>query len=315
MKTLKKTLTILLTFSLVFILTSGDPEDSTSVKFDEYVSYLTILDSTNKSLNYSSGKIILENGTIQLNIPQGYKFLNAEQSKFVLSKIWGNPPREDVLGMIFPAEADLYSDSSYSFVISFDPIGYVKDEDADEINYDEMLKELQDAETEVNEERVKSGYEMLHFIGWASKPFYDKTNKVLHWAKEIKFGESEENTLNYEIRLLGRKGVLSLNALATMNELQLVKNDINDIIKIASFTEGNKYSDFDEDNDHIAEWTIGGLVAGKILAKTGIIALLLKNIKLIVLVILGFVGTIWNKLRGKKSVNDDSQETVNITKD
>ena len=29
--------------------------------------------------------------------------------------------------------------------------------------------------------------------------------KVLHWAKEIKFGETDGTTLNYNVRILGQK--------------------------------------------------------------------------------------------------------------
>jgi uncharacterized membrane-anchored protein len=36
----------------------------------------------------------------------------------------------------------------------------------------------------------------------------------MYWAKEINFGGDSENTLNYNIRVLGRKGVLLLNFIA-----------------------------------------------------------------------------------------------------
>ncbi len=143
-------------------------------------------------------------------------------------------------------------------------------------------------------------------IGWASKPFYDKTNKVLHWAKELKFGDDADvNTLNYEVRILGRKGVLSLNAVATMNELQMVKNDIQKVLAIPSFTKGNTYAEFDSKVDDVAAWTIGGLVAGKVLAKAGILALLLKNIKLVVLAVVAAGGVVWRFITGRRKKSED----------
>ncbi len=84
--------------------------------------------------------------------------------------------------------------------------GYVKDTDADDINYDDLLKDLKEGQKKANLERKKLGYGDMNIVGWASKPFYDKQNKVLHWAKELSSSRSnEDNTLNYDIRVLGTK--------------------------------------------------------------------------------------------------------------
>lgn len=229
-------------------------------------------DSVNKAMKYQTGVIKLSNGMAQLNVPKGFKFLNAEQSQFILHDIWGNPARPDVIGMLFPENGGPYADSNYAFVITYKDDGYVKDEDADKINYDEMLKDMQSAEKKANAERAKMGYGSIHIVGWAQKPYYDKTTKVLHWAKELHFSGEESNTLNYDIRILGRKGVLSMNAVASMSELGMVKRDINKVLNIAEFTEGNKYTDFNSSIDKVAAWGIGGLIAGKVLAKTGVVA-------------------------------------------
>jgi len=174
--------------------------------------------------------------------------------------------------MIFPADGGAWADSSYAFMLSFEETGFIKDKDADEIDYAAMLKELQTAEIEVNLERSKEGYEAIHFINWAQSPFYDKNKKVLHWAKEIQFGTDPYRTLNYEVRVLGRKGVLSMNAIAGMENLGIVKQNIDKVLAIPEFTEGNKYSDFNSSTDKVAEYGIGALVAGGILAKTGVLA-------------------------------------------
>ncbi|TGL58699.1 DUF2167 domain-containing protein [Leptospira ognonensis] len=36
----------------------------------------------------------------------------------------------------------------------------------------------------------------MELVGWASKPFHDAESKKFHWAKNIKFGNSDINTLN-----------------------------------------------------------------------------------------------------------------------
>ena len=75
--------------------------------------------------------------------------------------------------------------------------------------------------------------------------YYDKDKKTLHWAKEIKFGQDSINTLNYNIRILGRKGVMVLNAIAPSNALDLVQKDINKVLNSVQFNEGYQYDDFD----------------------------------------------------------------------
>ncbi|QEC40441.1 DUF2167 domain-containing protein [Pseudobacter ginsenosidimutans] len=259
-----------------------------------------VYDSINASMKYSTGTIKLPDGTIELKVPAGFKFLDAAQSQKVLTEFWGNPPSKETLGMIFPENGGPMTEGSYAFVVSYESIGYVKDEDADKINYDDLLKDLREGEKAENEERKKAGYEAIHMIGWASKPFYDKENKILHWAKELQFGTSTDHTLNYGVRILGRKGVLVLNAVATMDELNLVKADIPKVIHIANFTSGNTYSDFNPDVDEVAAWTIGGLVAGKILTKVGLWAVIAKFGKFIVLGIIAIGGWLFSRFRKKK---------------
>ncbi len=265
-------------------------------------------DSVEHAMKYSTGAITLTNGVAKLNVPAGFKFLNPEQSNYVLTELWGNPPQTGILGMIFPAAGGPFGDKSYTFIITYDPMGFVKDEDADKTDYDEMLKNLQKDEVEENKTRAAQGYGAIHMVGWAAKPFYDKTNKVLHWAKNLQFAGAEENTLNYEVRILGRKGVLSMNAVATMNELDSVKKDIDKVLAMPSFTEGNAYKDFDSKTDNVAAWTIGGLVAGKVLLKVGFWAVLGKFFlaawKFILIGIVAAWGVI-KKFFGRKPVVEE----------
>jgi uncharacterized membrane-anchored protein len=271
---------------------------------------LAFIDSVDNAMKYEKGAIALSSGSVTLNVPAGFKYLNKEQSNYILTDLWGNPPRTDILGMLFPEAGGPFAEKSYAFVITFDPMGYVKDDDADKINYDDLLKEMQEGEVEENKERVKQGYSSIHMVGWASKPFYDKTNKVLHWAKNLKFGDAEENTLNYEVRILGRKGVLSMNAVATMSELNEVKKDIDKVLAIPSFTAGNTYKDFDSKTDNVAAWTIGGLVAGKVLLKVGVWAAIVKFLawgwKFILIGIVAVWGAV-KKFFGRKTVVEEEQ--------
>jgi uncharacterized membrane-anchored protein len=213
--------------------------------------------------------------------------------------LWGNPADSSILGMLVPVNRSLLDAKGWAFTISYDPMGYVKDDDAADIDYDELLKEQQKETQEENPERIKQGYQAVEFVGWASHPYYDSNKKILHWAKELKFGQDSLHTLNYNLRVLGRKGIFMLNAVASMGELEEVKANINKVIGSVAFKEGSKYADFNPDVDDVAAWSIGGLVAGKILAKVGFFALILKFWKLIAFAIMAAGGTIWKFIKGK----------------
>ncbi|RYD70214.1 MAG: DUF2167 domain-containing protein, partial [Sphingobacteriales bacterium] len=126
------------------------------------------------------------------------------------------------------------------------------------------------------------------------------------WAKEIKFGSAEINTLNYNVRILGRKGVLILNAIASVNSLAVVKADIPKVLNSVHFSDGNKYNDFNPEIDEVAAWTIGGLVAGKILAKVGFFALILKFWKFIAIGAVAAFSFVRKKFFGKKDSDDST---------
>lgn len=287
---MKQTLLVLL-FSALFISKIAAQQSDTLVNYYE---------NFEKSLKYESGKITLPEGDGMLNVPKGFKFLNASQTQNVLTNLWGNPEDKKVLGSLVPDGKGVTHDNSWMFVISYQGDGFVKDDDASEIDYDDLLKTMkEDVQTE-NEERKKGGYQEVQLVGWASKPYYDNTLKVLHWAKELKFGKDEANTLNYDLRVLGRKGMYNISAVAGMNELAEVKASIPGILKSVEFNDGNKYLDFDADTDTVAAWTIGGLVAGKILAKAGFFAIIAKFGKVIFLAIAAAFAGLRKFLFGKR---------------
>ena len=294
--------------SATALLYAKKGKDSLQIAIDNRIKFI---DSVDNALHWESNTVSIANGIAKLNLSQHFRYLNPEQSNYVLHDLWGNPPRTDVLGMIFPADAGPFTDSSFAFIITFDEDGYVKDKDADKINYDDMLKDLKAAEPEENKERRKNGYVPIHMVGWAEQPYYDQKNKVLYWAKELRFGDDSINTLNYDVRVLGRKGVLSLNAVATINELPLVKANIDDVLKMPEFAEGNRYTDFNSNTDKVAEYGIGTLVAGGILAKTGVLAIIGKFLLAAWKFIMIALAAIWASIKkfftGKRKKDDYSQ--------
>ncbi|MCR5888775.1 DUF2167 domain-containing protein [Hymenobacter sp. J193] len=250
------------------------------------------VDSVHATLHYQTGHIVLPDNLGSLDVPKGFRFLDAEQSNYVLTKFWGNPEGGS-LGMLLPDDRGPLSDNNWAFDIEYDPSGYVEDDDAADIDYHDLLKEMQDDTEEANEEREKAGFGRVLLIGWAAKPYYDAKLNVLHWAKELRFSGTSETTLNYNVRVLGRKGVLNLNAIGSMPQLPEIRRTIPAIIKSVEFAKGQQYADFNPKLDEVAAYGIGGLVAGKVLAKAGALALFAKFWK----VILALVAGGWTAIR------------------
>ena len=246
---------------------------------DSAAIYRAIIDSMHRSLRYQTGHLTLPGGVGELTVPAGYRYLDSAQSRRVLTKYWHNPDGTS-LGMLFPKDKGPLDEHSWAYVIEYNPMGYVKDDDAKDINYTELLADMQKETEEENPEREKSGYEAIHLMGWGATPYYDKAQHTLHWAKLLRFGSGPDSTLNYNVRLLGRKGVLVLNAVASPEQLPEIKASIPGLLANVSFAKGQQYSDYNAGIDEVAAYTIGGLVAGKVLAKVGFFAVILKFWKL-----------------------------------
>jgi uncharacterized membrane-anchored protein len=269
---------------------------------------LKAIDSLNKSFKYEHGTVALGVGGVSLNIPEGFKFLDKKQAETVLYEVYGNPRSDDgTNGLIFPENQDVVNDGGYFFNVSYEAMGYVKDDDADKIDYAELLSNMKTEATEASVERKKEGYPSIEIVGWANPPFYDKERKILHWAKEIKFGDNPDNTLNYDVRVLSREGVVSLNAVAGIEDLATVKENIPKILNIVALKEGSRYADFNPSMDKIAAVTIGGLVAGKLLAKAGFFVIILKFIKPILLGLVAGGSALWRWITGRKKEDDEQK--------
>lgn len=292
----------ILTYALCVLFTVVNAQEESNLEAETISAEAikNVLDSINNTFTYKYGKVDLNDGVAVLNVPQGYKYLDPEQSNKVLTEFWGNPPAE-TLGLLFPENSHpIGEDMSYAVEITYAEEGYIDDSDAKDIDYDELLEEMKEDTKAQSAERVKLGYEGIEFVGWASSPFYDENTKRLHWAQEIKFDEAEVNTLNYNIRVLGRKGCMNLNVIGDMTVLPQVKSDIDNILPSVEFKDGYKYSEFNPDVDEVAAYGIGGLIAGKVLAKAGFFALLLKFWKFIAIGAIGLFSAFRKKIFGGK---------------
>ena len=255
------------------------------------------------SLHYSGGAVALPEAKARLEVKPGFRFLGHDDTRKVLEQYWGNPPDDSVLGMLVPDDAGLGMDHSWAVVVTYSDEGYVSDEDAAKIDFDELLTQMKQDTQDANEERKQAGFGTVELVGWAQPPRYDAASKRIHWAKELAFDGEAGHTVNYDIRVLGRGGFLSLNAVADAADLGRVRNGMEQVLPMAQFDAGQRYADYKPGSDKLAAYGIAALVGGGLAAKAGLFAklgaLLLAAKKLVVLLFVGAAALLRRIFGGK----------------
>ena len=252
-----------------------------------------------------TGAVVLKDGLATVNVPEGLQYLNQKDAQSLLVKIWGNPPdsASQVIGMIIQSPKAAVSEDGWGIVITYKEDGHVDDADAAKIDYTSLLKQMKEGTVEANKERAKNGYKTAELIGWAEPPHYDPSTHKIYWAKDIAFAGSEQHTLNYCTRILGRRGVLELNAIASLRDLPAIRGEANKALAGVDFNSGNRYADYNSSTDKLATYGIAALVAGGVAAKMGFFKVLLVALLAAKkLVILGFIAVVSGvkKLFGRK---------------
>ncbi|HBK47201.1 MAG TPA: DUF2167 domain-containing protein [Xanthomonadaceae bacterium] len=299
MKTLELGRGLLAAFALVLSTSTASAESGARTSASQFVA----------SLHYRDGHIELPRAKAHFDLDPSFRYLDQADARRVLENYWGNPPDSSVLGLVVPRSPGLDEDGSWAVVVTYSDDGYVSDDDASRIDYDELLANMKKDTAEQSKERRKQGYDAIDLVGWAVPPRYDGASKKLYWAKELRVDGASRNTLNYDIRVLGREGYLSLNAVAGMAELPQVREGMQQLLPMTGFDSGARYADHDPSTDKIASYGLATLIGGGLAAKAGLFAkiglVLAKFWKLLLIGLVAFGGGIKKLLSGR-----DRQRTV-----
>ena len=248
---------MILTQIIVALHLASPPVDS----LGDSAEFIQSLQAKQAALHWRSGTIELPGGKARLELPAGFRYLDSADARVVLEDLWGNPAGAGTLGMVFGPGQALSGDSSWGVVVTYVEDGHVNDQDAGFIDYGNLLEEMRRVAQAGNSDRVRQGFAPVRLVGWAERPTYDRSTKKLFWARELDFGTAH-HTLNYNVRVLGRVGVLNLNAVSSMECLGVVQSGMHQLLPGASFKPGNAYDDFDSGKDRLAAFGIANLVAG-----------------------------------------------------
>ncbi|WML33927.1 DUF2167 domain-containing protein [Clostridium sp. OS1-26] len=245
----------------------------------------------------------------KLDLPDEYVFANGEDAKKLMKQM-DNSVTGREQGIVFSKDTK----QNWFVLFEFDPIGYVRDNDAKKINADKLLEEIKKGTEKDNEKRKQKGTPTLDIIGWDEKPHYDDKSHNLVWS--VLSNSEGEKIVNYNVRILGRGGVTEVTLVAGKDEMEKVKPQLDTIISKYSYKEGKKYTDYIK-GDKVSELGLTALIAGgagAAAAKTGLLAKLLLIFKKIWIVVILGIGGLFKKIisKFKKKSSGIEENTSNI---
>ena len=197
---------------------------------------------------------IADNATIA--IPEDYVFLDADETT-----------RYVVMSENIPSEGEqLFAPTSgdWDAYFEFSPEGYIKDNET--LDPDELMASMKSSQKESNAERRRRGWTELEMVGWHIEPRYDPQTKVLEWATVLRDkDDNASQTINYTTRVLGRKGIMTVQLVASPDKFDSSLVEFKDALKGFNYEQGERYADY-KAGDHVAEYGLAALVAGGALA-------------------------------------------------
>jgi uncharacterized membrane-anchored protein len=234
-------------------------------------------------------------GVAMVEVPVGYVFYDGKMTRQMLKQV-GEPSSGNEYGLLRPTNED------WSVIFEFDKVGYVKDDDKDKLDPDKMLAQIKRGNDAANKQRESNGHARLEIVGWEIPPKYDETSHNLEWA--IRGTSEGRQILNYNTRLLGRKGVMETVLIVEPDKLAETLPTFRNLLAGYTFSTGQTYAEY-RPGDKVAKYGLAALVVGGAAvgaAKLGLfawLAVFLKKGWKLVVVAFAAVATAFKKLFGK----------------
>ena len=206
----------------------------------------------------------------KLAIPSGAVFI-PQPAADRLSRALGNRPGPNALGMV----TTLDDADQWIVFLTWAPEGYVKDDEASDLDADTLLKNLREGQVDANEDRVSRGFPALELTGWFQPPRYDRAKHQLAWSLGVKAaGETDADaSINFNTRALGREGYISLNLVTGVDAFPKDRAVAETLLAGLQFEPGKGYGDFNASTDHVAEYGLLALIGVVAAKKLGFLAL------------------------------------------
>mgnify|MGYP001075941143 CR=1 FL=1 len=201
----------------------------------------------------------------EIDVPLGYRFIDGEQTSRFLEGL-GNISSREELGLIGDVSLEWF------VVFFFDDIGYVKDDEKDDLDAQAMAETVRNGLVASNQYRREQGIEEMFFDGWEVEPRFNASSKQLEWASRLR--SASGTSINYNTRVLGRKGVMRVILVTDEGALQEVMPAYQRVMQGFRFMDGERYAQYTS-GDKVAQYGLIALVAGgagAVAMKTGLLA-------------------------------------------
>lgn len=207
-----------------------------------------------------AGKVIIEEAKATLDLPEGYRFTEAEGAKAADPDILGDPqdPSSTFIGVVTPADV---KKEPWSVIVEFYHEGYISDERSDLFRYENVLSNLRARDKESLKARVRSKDDSLKLIGWAIAPSYDESRKILTWAESLRSDDSKGSLISYNARLLSRRGMLKMQVVSGVEHLNQIEAAMPKIVDAVTFDSGEQYADFNPATDKKSDYVFASLMS------------------------------------------------------
>ncbi len=229
-----------------------------------------------------------------IQIPENYLFADGENARRFM-ELTGNPPTDTEVGLLVPAAQE----ETWFVVFEFEDIGFVKDDEKDSLDAEAILESIKAGNEAANQERRSRGWATLQILGWLRPPNYNQATHNLEWAV---LGESEgSKVVNYNTRLLGRRGVMRVSLVSGPDELEWLLPRYGTLLSSYEFQRGHQYAEY-RPGDKLAQYGLAALVTGgavAVAAKTGLLSSLLKSFWKLILVVVVGAGAVIKKILGR----------------
>ena len=240
-----------------------------------------------QAIRWQKGPCTVNLGTVaELEIPRGYRFTDREGAR-LWDELNENPPDPQAVGVLVPDEFN------WALSFGYSDIGYVPDDEKDNLDADALLKSIRANTEQGNAYRRQQGWSELNIVGWEQTPAYDSSSNNLAWAIRAR---DTEDVVNYDTRILGRGGVMSVKLVATPEAIESTIPVVKGLLNDFRYKPGQTYAEWRE-GDRMAAYGLGALILGggtAVAAKTGLLAKLgvffLKAWKLLAVGAIAFVA-------------------------
>ncbi len=263
---------------------------------------LAAQDGPDKKPNALQGPATARLGAVaQIGLPAGYEFFDGKTTRAIMESS-GEPTSGNELGLLHPTNAP------WSVIFEFSDVGFVKDDEKDKLDPVKLLAAIKAGNDEGNKERERNGNPPLIIVGWEQEPKYDPATHNLTWA--IRATSEGRAILNYNTRLLGRKGVMEVVLICDPAEFSATLPHFQELLASHKFQTGESYAEY-KPGDKIAKYGLGALILGGgavAAAKLGLLGPVIlffkKAWKLVIVAIVAvaaMVKKVLNKITGNRA--------------